>query len=141
MVYNARKYGYNSQNQYDPLYPFGYGLSYTSFEYSNLECNDTVYTGTGVDISVEVKNTGNYHGREIVQLFIRDVFASVTRPLKSLKGFTEVELAPNQSETVTIHLSKEELSILDEDLTIKEEPRDIVILISNLSKTIQLRDK
>lgn len=85
-----------------PLYPFGYGLSYTSFEYKNLTANKTE---EGFKVTVEVKNTGNTTGEEVVQLYIRDHFASVTRPVKELKGFEKIELEVGENKTVEFNLT------------------------------------
>ena len=85
---------YNDQLN-TPLYPFGYGLSYTSFEYSNLKIdNKNLTVGNSINVSVDLKNTGNYTGKEVVQLYIKDRFASVTRPVRELKGFEMISLNP-----------------------------------------------
>src|SRR5690606_13467490 len=77
----------------EPLYPFGYGLSYTTFDYSDLTINKTSITKEdSLTASVKVTNTGNYNGQEIVQLYIRDMVASQTRPIKELKGFNKITL-------------------------------------------------
>lgn len=104
------------------LYPFGYGLSYTDFEYSNLVLSSThISNSDSVSVSVDVKNTGNYSGEEVVQLYIRDVAASVTQPLKKLKGFTKVSLAVGEMKTVTFTVSPSDLSIIaaDNNLTVE----------------------
>jgi beta-glucosidase len=85
-----------------PLYPFGYGLSYAQFEYSNLTLSQNSFEGEGkIEVSVTVKNTGKYTGKEVVQLYIRDLIASVTRPVKELKGFEMIELKPGESKRVS----------------------------------------
>lgn len=96
-----------------PLYPFGYGLSYTTFKYDNLKVENTFAENKTVKISVEITNTGNYKGKEVAQLYIRDLFASVTRPVRELKGFEMIELEPNQTKTVTFTLTKNELGFYD----------------------------
>jgi len=93
-----------------PLYPFGYGLSYTNFEYSNFS---TSKTEEGFKASVTVKNTGDIIGEEVVQLYIRDHFASVTRPVKELKGFEKIELKAGESKTVEFLLTGEHLGFYD----------------------------
>ena len=88
-----------------PLLPFGYGLSYTTFEYSNLKVeNEKVCIGDALKVSADVKNTGKYFGQEVVQLYIRDIAASVTRPVKELKGFRKIALEPGQTKTVNFEL-------------------------------------
>jgi beta-glucosidase len=90
-----------------PLYPFGYGLSYTSFEYSNLKIdNKNLTVGNSINVSVDLKNTGNYTGKEVVQLYIKDRFASVTRPVRELKGFEMISLNPGEIKTVKFEISE-----------------------------------
>ncbi len=106
-----------------PLYPFGYGLSYTSFEFSDLKVSPTTIRPDGsVEVSVEVKNTGKREGDEVVQLYIRDVLASVTRPVKELKGFERVTLVPGQSRRVTFTLTPGHLSFYNQDMKRVVEP-------------------
>lgn len=90
-----------------PLYPFGYGLSYTTFEYSGLQLSKNRFaSGDEIKASVEIKNTGNLKGKEVVQLYLRDRFASVTRPVKELKGFQMVELEAGESITVSFTIDE-----------------------------------
>ena len=90
-----------------PLYPFGYGLSYTSFEYSNIKIdNKNLIPGETLNVSVDLKNTGNYSGKEVVQLYIKDRFASVTRPVRELKGFEMVMLSPGETKTINFEISE-----------------------------------
>ena len=96
-----------------PLYPFGFGLSYTTFKYDNLKVENTFSENKTVKVSVEITNTGNYKGKEVTQLYIRDLFASVTRPIRELKGFEMIELEPNQTKTVTFTLTENELGFYD----------------------------
>lgn len=99
-----------------PAYPFGYGLSYTDFKYSNLKISkDTLQQGTSFTASVMVKNTGNYQGDEIVQLYIRDLVASVTRPVKELKGFRRISLDKDESQTVTFEINANDLGFYNKD--------------------------
>ncbi len=97
-----------------PLYPFGHGLSYTSFSYESLNLNKNVYSvNDSINISVNIKNTGKIKGKEVVQLYIQDLFASITRPVKELKAFKMVELKPGESETVHFTLDKNSLGFFN----------------------------
>jgi beta-glucosidase len=100
-----------------PLYPFGYGLSYTTFEYSNLKIsNDKIKFGEKLKVSVDVKNTGNYDGQEVVQLYIRDLVGSVTRPMKELKGFEKITLKIGETKSVSFEISSEDLKFYNIDM-------------------------
>jgi beta-glucosidase len=97
-----------------PLYPFGYGLSYTSFEYKNLKlAKATFQKGEKIELSVDVTNTGNVDGKEVVQLYINDVAASVVRPVKELKGFELIALKKGETKTVHFTLTDKELGFYD----------------------------
>jgi beta-glucosidase len=98
-----------------PLYPFGYGLTYTSFQYGNVELGaPTIKAGETLSAHVQVKNTGRRPGTEVVQLYIRDVAASVgPRPVRELKGFQKVQLNPGESRDVTFTISNKELGYFD----------------------------
>jgi beta-glucosidase len=93
-----------------PLYRFGYGLSYTTFAYSNLKVSSATMSATGIDVSINVKNTGAVAGDEVVQLYTHQRYGSASRPSRELKGFERVALAPGKTRTVTIHLSPADLS-------------------------------
>jgi beta-glucosidase len=106
-----------------PLYPFGYGLSYTTFEYTDLQLDRHQIGRDGtVHVSVSITNTGSRAGEETAQLYIRDLVASSTRPVKELKGFRKVQLQPGESRTVHFTLGREELGLLDERLEFTVEP-------------------
>lgn len=108
---------------FTPLYPFGYGLSYTTFEYANLRISPQVIHPAGtVTVQADVTNTGSRAGDEIVQLYIRDEVASVTRPVKELRGFERITLQPGETKTVTFTLGPEDLSFLDLHLEHVVEP-------------------
>lgn len=108
---------------FTPLYPFGYGLSYTTFEYANLRISPQVIHPAGtVTVQADVTNTGSRAGDEIVQLYIRDEVASVTRPVKELRGFERITLQPGETKTVTFTLEPEDLSFLDLHLEHVVEP-------------------
>ncbi|KRD12368.1 beta-glucosidase [Flavobacterium sp. Root901] len=106
-----------------PLYPFGYGLSYTSFAYKNLKiAKPSFQKGEKIQISVEVTNTGNYDGKEVVQLYINDPAASIVRPVKELKGFELIELKKGGTKTVQFTLTDAELGFYDNDGKFLVEP-------------------
>ena len=141
VVYNARRYtGGAVFTKYEPLYPFGYGLSYTEFEYSDLKVSDQVHLGEDCLVSVDVKNVGSFPGDEVIQVYLQDQYASVTRPLKSLKGFKKIQLDINESKTISFRLTKDELSLYDEDLQWVEEKRKIEIQVGNLRRIIEIID-
>ncbi len=120
----------------DPLYPFGYGLSYTEFEYSPVTLSASETTAAeGITASVTVTNTGKVAGKEVVQLYIRDLVGSVTRPVKELKGFAKIELAPGESRTVTFDITEETLSFYRQDMTFGTEPGDFHVFIGGSSTT------
>ena len=97
-----------------PLFPFGFGLSYTTFEYSALCIEPPAIDATGsAVVTCRVKNTGTRGGDEVVQLYVRDVVSSVTRPVKELRGFQRVSLAPGEKKTVTFTVGPRELSLID----------------------------
>ncbi len=113
-----------------PLYPFGYGLSYTQFEYSDPTVNKSTFGPTEtVSVEVNVKNTGQYEGKETVQLYIRDLVGSVTRPVKELKGFQQIVLTPGQSRSVRFDLTVEDLKFYNRDMEWTYEPGEFDIFI------------
>jgi beta-glucosidase len=123
-----------------PLLPFGFGLSYTTFEYSSLTIQpSTLGTAGSATVSFVVKNTGRVAGDEVAQLYIRDVLASVARPVMQLAGFQRVHLAPGESKTVSIPLSNESLRMLDRDMRWVVEPGTFRIMVGSSSKDIRLR--
>jgi len=139
ILYNARRYqSWEINTKYDPLYPFGYGLSYTRFEYTNLVLPSQTKIGAGIDVQLTVKNTGEMAGKEVVQVYLEDLYASVTRPLKSLKAFRKIHLEPQEEKTLVIHLDSEALSLYDEELVLVEEPRVIKLLVGNLSQQFEI---
>jgi beta-glucosidase len=106
-----------------PLYPFGYGLSYTQFRLSNLQLSaQSIRPGGQLTATVEVENTGKRAGDEVVQLYIRDVASSVTRPVRELKGFERVTLKPGERRRVSFKLTPAELGFYDRDLRFVVEP-------------------
>jgi beta-glucosidase len=122
----------------DPVYPFGYGLSYTNFSYSNIEVNTTSLKGNQIlAATVTVTNTGKYDGKEVVQLYIRDIVGSVTRPVKELKGFQKIELKAGESKRVSFGITPEDLKFYNYDLKYDWEPGDFEIMIGPNSRDVK----
>jgi beta-glucosidase len=119
-----------------PLYPFGYGLSYTTFEYSNLKIsNDKIKFGEKLKVSVDVKNTGNYDGQEVVQLYIRDLVGSVTRPMKELKGFEKITINKGETKSVSFEISSEDLKFYNIDMKNVAEAGNFQVFVGGNSDT------
>ena len=106
----------------DPLYPFGYGLSYTTFEYNNLEMPKRVKQGTPIEVKVSVKNTGKRKGEEVVQLYLTDEKGSTPRPVRGLKKFKRISLEPGESKTLKFTLQAQDLSMIDKNNKRVTEP-------------------
>ena len=124
----------------DPLYPFGYGLSYTSFLYSNLE---TKVENDKIRVTVKVANTGDRDGEEVVQLYIQDKVGTVTRPVKELKGFQKVMIKKGETKTLVFSITKDDLAFYHSDLKKFREPGEFVISVGTnstetMSKTIEI---
>jgi beta-glucosidase len=125
----------------DPLYPFGYGLSYTSFKYSGLTLgSSTTDTKSNVQVSVTVTNTGAREGEETVQVYIRDIAASIVRPVSELKGYQKVNLKPGESRTVTITLTPKDLSFFDATGKAILEPGAFKIMAGGNSRDVLTAD-
>ncbi len=147
IFYNAKPSGMKSYWYVDyvsekvtPLYPFGHGLSYTSFEYSDLSVKrKQATTGESVDISLKVGNIGKVAGDEVIQLYICDEFASTPRPVKELKGYQRITLNPNEIRTVTFHLPVDQLAFYDKDLNLIVEAGKIDVMLGSSSEDIRLR--
>ncbi|MEQ9262899.1 MAG: beta-glucosidase BglX [Owenweeksia sp.] len=113
-----------------PLYPFGYGLSYTTFEYSGLNTSkSSLNRGDDITITVNVKNSGSRDGEEVVQLYIRDLVGSVTRPVRELKGFEKIILKAGESKTVSFTLSTDDLAFYTRNMEFKAEPGDFEVYV------------
>lgn len=122
----------------DPVYPFGYGLSYTTFTYSDIKLSNTSLKGNQtLTASVTLTNTGNIDGKEVVQLYIRDVVGSVTRPVKELKGFQKVELKAGESKTVSFNITPNDLKFYNYDLKYDWEAGEFMIMIGGNSKDVK----
>jgi len=119
---------------FTPLFPFGYGLSYSRFKYKNLRLNQNAMNNSEVIIAqVDISNHSKFDGKEVVQLYIQDQFASVTRPIKELKGFQKIFLRSGETKTVTFEISNEDLSFFDEDNIYTSEPGDFKVWIGGHS--------
>lgn len=122
----------------DPLYPFGYGLSYTTFSYSKPTLDKATIRPTDqLHVNVTVTNTGNYDGEEVVQLYIRDLVGSVTRPVKQLRGFQKIFLHKGESKTVTFVLTNEDLKFYDINMKYTSEPGDFKVFTGPNSRDVQ----
>lgn len=129
----SAKRGYNLALT-SPLYPFGHGLSYTTFDYSDLKISSpTIKNGQNVDVTVAVTNSGSMEGAEVVQLYIRDVVSSVTRPVKELKDFSKINLKPGEKKTVTFTITPDKLSFYNRDMKKIIEPGDFEIMVGTSS--------
>jgi beta-glucosidase len=123
-----------------PLYPFGYGLSYTRFEYSGIRIDPAeIHTAGSARVSVDVKNAGDRAGEEIVQLYIHEAVAPVSTPVKQLRGFERVALEPGEAKTVTFTLTPEELQLLDRDMHWVVVPGDFAIMVGRSSEDLPLK--
>jgi len=118
----------------DPLYPFGYGLSYTTFNYSDLKLDKQKIAANGtLNISVKLTNTGKYDGSEVAQLYIRDLVGSITRPVKELKGFQKVFLKAGESRTLNFTITPADLAFYNSSLQFKAEPGDFKVFVGTNS--------
>lgn len=121
----------------EPLFPFGFGLSYTTFAYSNLQVNKTQLSGgETLKVTVDVVNTGNYDGSEVVQLYIRDLVASITRPVKELKGFQKIQLVRGEKKTMEFELTRESLMFYNSNADFVWEPGDFHIMVGPNSEEL-----
>lgn len=122
----------------DALYPFGYGLSYTTFRFSDVTLSQpSIGMDNQLVASVTVTNTGDRAGSEVVQLYIRDLVGSVTRPVKELKGFEKIYLQPNESRTVRFTIAPEMLKFYNADLQFVAEPGDFDVMIGPDSQNVK----
>jgi beta-glucosidase len=122
----------------EPVFPFGFGLSYTTFSYSDIKLSTKEIGMTDtVKVSVDIKNTGKYDGEEVVQLYIRDLVGSVTRPVKELKGFKKILLKTGESQNVSFNISSSDLAFYTRDMSFRAEPGDFKVFVGTNSVDVK----
>ncbi|MDP9230032.1 MAG: glycoside hydrolase family 3 C-terminal domain-containing protein, partial [Bacteroidota bacterium] len=122
----------------DPVYPFGYGLSYTNFTYGDLKLSSTSLKGNQtLTATITVTNAGARDGKEVVQLYIRDVVGSITRPVKELKGFQKIELKAGESKTATYNITTNDMKFYNSNLKYDWEPGEFVIMVGSNSRDVK----
>lgn len=121
----------------DPVFPFGHGLSYTDFEYGDMQISGDTFGNEGITVSVNVKNTGSVSGKEVVQLYVNDKISSVTTPVKALKGFSKISLAPGESRRVSFTVAPEDLGLWNRDMKYVTEPGEFDFMFGKSSEDIQ----
>lgn len=139
MIYNHKPsqyfHPYVAGKPSTPLFPFGYGLSYTTYAYDNLKLDRAKTSPDGtVGVSVDVTNTGNREGTEIVQLYIRDKFSSVTRPVKELKDFARITLKPGETRRVNFSITPDKLAFYDKKMKKVVEPGEFIVMVGPSSE-------
>jgi beta-glucosidase len=131
--------GYDHANR-KPLFPFGYGLSYTTFSFSHLAITPTGSSDGNCEVSFDVTNTGAREGAEVAEVYVGDTHASVPRPPKQLEGFAKVDLQPNETRHVTVSLTRRSLSYYDvTGKAWRADPGEFQILVGSSSAQIELR--
>jgi beta-glucosidase len=143
-IYYYRKYPGRKYVEMDgePIYPFGFGLSYTTFAYSDMSVKPKqIAKGGSAEVSVNVTNTGKVAGDQVVQLYIRDQLASVVRPPRELKGFERIHLAPGQTKRVAFQVGTAELCFVNAKVQWVVEPGDFEVMIGRSSSDIALKAK
>lgn len=122
----------------EPLYPFGYGLSYTQFEYGDMQLSSTQLKGNQkLTVTISVKNTGKVAGKEVIQLYLRDLIGSITRPVKELKGFHKIELAAGETKQVIFDITPELLKFYNSDLKLDWESGDFEVMVGPNSRDLK----
>ena len=123
-----------------PLYPFGFGLSYTTFAFKNVRlAKNKIRRDGSTRVLVDVTNTGKRAGTEVVQMYIRDLVSSVTRPVKELKGFQKISLQPGETKTVALDITPESLAFYDMNMKYVVEPGEFEIMVGNSSRDADLQ--
>ncbi len=121
----------------EPLYPFGFGLSYTTFNYSDLQISESELAGDEIlEVSISLTNSGKYDGEEVVQLYVRDLVGSITRPVKELKGFQKVSLKAGESKKISFKLNQEDLKFYNHSLDFVFEPGEFEIMVGGNSRDV-----
>ena len=124
-----------------PLYPFGYGLSYTTFAISDMQLStDVLHSGERLTASVVVENTGKYDGEEVIQLYIRDYFASMVRPIQELKGYQKIALKAGEKRRVEFEITEETLKFYDSKGVFTAEEGTFALMIGNISVNVKCKD-
>jgi beta-glucosidase len=132
-------YRHYDKKNIEPLFPFGYGLSYTGFAYQNLQLEQLDEGSIGIE--AEIKNTGSVRGKEVVQLYVRDIDSSIDKPVKELKGFAKVLLEPGESKVVALVLRRDQLAHFDpQKSSWVVEPGEFELLLGSSSRDIRLRE-
>jgi len=140
VCYDHKKSEETAPNKYDPQWPFGHGLSYTTFEYNNLQLDkNQLSPDHTLTVTVSISNTGSRRGGEIVQLYLSDIVATVTPPVKSLKRFSKVYLKPGETQTVEFKLGRKDFEFIGRDNKPVVEPGQFKISIGGLTETFELR--
>lgn len=122
----------------EPLYPFGYGLSYTNFTYSDISLSkNTMKPGESIEVKVKVSNTGKYDGKEVVQLYIRDMVGTTTRPVKELKKFEKVMIKKGETKEITFKITEEDLKFYNYNLNFVAEPGDFKVFVGGNSRDVK----
>ena len=135
-------YRYYDRKNIAPLFPFGYGLSYTTFAYRNLRLSKPEYaTGETIGLSLDVANSGSRAGKEVVQVYVSDVQSRLTRPDKELKAFAKVELQPGETRTITFALDEEALACYDPgSASWVAEAGEFQVLVGSSSRDVRLAE-
>ncbi|SFZ93454.1 beta-glucosidase [Flaviramulus basaltis] len=137
--YTESREGVTGHNAYNPQWEFGHGLSYTTFEYSNLKLSSTeIKKGDTIDVSIDVTNTGSREGKEVVQLYLNDLFASITPEVKKLVGFEKISLNPNETKTVTLKITEESMSFVDNNLDWVSQDGTFKVMIADKEMEFEL---
>lgn len=125
-----------------PKFPFGFGLSYTTFQYSDLKLSKKkIKNNENIEVTAKITNTGKFAGEEVVQLYLRDRFGSVVRPIKELKGFEKIKLNVGETKTVKFVIDNQKLSFYNDKLEFKSEPGDFDLMLGSSSEDIRLKDE
>jgi beta-glucosidase len=129
-----------SNNAYQPEFDFGFGMSYTHFTYNDFKVStDTLVNNDSLSISIKVTNDGKMNGKEVVQLYYKDVVASITPSVKKLAAFEKIALAVGESKVVTMRLSKQDFSFINKELKRVTEEGSIELMLSTYKKTIYVK--